>query len=66
MVLAAAQYLDNETILKHLPFIGNDEIDNILDNVTREEANRYGSSTETNGETTNEDGAGDNEDLPRG
>lgn len=66
MVLAAAQYLDNETILKHLPFIGNDEIDNILDNVTREEANRYGSSTETNGETTNEDGAGDNEYLPRG
>ena len=41
MVLAAAQYLDNKTILKHLPFINIDEIDEILDNVTREEANRY-------------------------
>lgn len=57
MVLAAAQYLDNETILKHLPFIGIDEIKGILDNVTREEANRFtqegqvdgGSSKEANG-----------------
>lgn len=41
MVLAAAQYLDNETILKHLPFISVDEIDSILDNLTQEEANRF-------------------------
>lgn len=41
MVLAAAQYLDNETILKHLPFISVDEIPNILDNAVREEANRF-------------------------
>lgn len=41
MVLASAQYLDDETILKHLPFISPDEIDSILDNVTREEADRF-------------------------
>lgn len=41
MVLAAAQYLDNETILKHLPFINIDEINDILDNTTREEATRF-------------------------
>ena len=41
MVLAAAQYLDNETILKHLPFINIDEINDILDNTTREEASRF-------------------------
>lgn len=41
MVLASAQYLDDETILKHLPFISPDEIDSILDNVTREEATRF-------------------------
>jgi hypothetical protein len=32
MVLLAAQYLDNETILKKLPFITPDEIDSILMN----------------------------------
>ena len=32
MVLMAAQYLDNETILKKLPFITPDEIDSILMN----------------------------------
>ena len=41
MILAAAQYLDAETILKHLPFLSIDEIPNILDNLTREEANRF-------------------------
>ena len=41
MLLAAAQYLDDETILKHLPFLNVDEIDGILDNLTREEADRF-------------------------
>ena len=41
MVLAAAQYLDNETILKHLPFISTDEVEDILDRVTEEEATRF-------------------------
>lgn len=41
MVLASAQYLDDETILKHLPFISQEEIDNIVISNTREEAERY-------------------------
>ncbi len=40
MVLAAAQYLDAETVIKHLPFIGVDEVNGILDKLTREEAAR--------------------------
>lgn len=55
MVLAAAQYLDDETILKHLPFINNDEIKNILDNVTREEADRLTELDEEEGENNDDD-----------
>lgn len=47
MILAAAQYLDDETVLKHLPFLSSDEIDGILDNLVREEANRYTSQRES-------------------
>ena len=71
MVLAAAEYLDNETILKHLPFISTDEIEDILDNMTREEANRFtqednvngGSGEETNGQNTSRSGEGSRGDL---
>lgn len=62
MVLAAAQYLDNKTVLKKLPFISPDEIDEILDNLTREEATRFeedvddGRSEEEDGQETPEDG----------
>ena len=41
MVLAAAQYLDEETILKHLPFISVDEVEDILNKRTVEEAGRF-------------------------
>lgn len=41
MVLAAAQYLDDETVLKHLPFLNIDEIDEILLRRDKEEADRY-------------------------
>ena len=41
MVLAAAQYLDDETILKHLPFISVDEIQGILDKKMTEEVDRF-------------------------
>lgn len=41
MILAAAQYLDTETILKHLPFLSPDEVDGILDRVEQEEAERF-------------------------
>lgn len=41
MILSAAQYLDDKTILKHLPFLSPDEIDGILDRRVEEEADRY-------------------------
>jgi len=61
MILAAAQYLDNETILKHLPFLSTDEIEGILDNLVREESERFvngGSSEETDRQETPTDGEG--------
>lgn len=54
MVLAAAQYLDNETILKHLPFIGVDEIDDIMEKVTLEEAARIENMPEATPEEEDE------------
>lgn len=41
MVLSAAQYLDDETILKHLPFISPDEIEEILLKKDEEEMSMY-------------------------
>jgi hypothetical protein len=40
-VLSAAQYLDQKTILRHLPFLAADEIDGILERTTEEEASRF-------------------------
>lgn len=45
-ILAAAQYLDDETILKHLPFLNNDEIADIMQRRLEEEMNRYEDETE--------------------
>lgn len=41
MVLAAAEYLDEETVLKKLPFITVDEVADILAKKAEEEQNRY-------------------------
>lgn len=41
MVLSAAQYLDDETILKHLPFLSPDEIDEIMERRQEEEMARF-------------------------
>lgn len=41
MVLSAGQYLDDETILRHLPFLNIDEIDEILLRKDKEEMERY-------------------------
>lgn len=41
MVLAAGEYLDDETILKHIPFINIDEVDEILERKDSEEAGRF-------------------------
>ena len=50
MILSAAQYLDDETILKHLPFLNIDEIKDIMDRRIREEAGRYEEQGEENDE----------------
>ena len=44
MILTAAQYLDDETILKHLPFLNIDEVDEILKKVDEEELDRMAAS----------------------
>lgn len=41
MVLSAAEYLDDETVLKHLPFLNIDEIEDILIKRDEEEAERF-------------------------
>lgn len=41
MVLSAAQYLDDETVLKHLPFLNIDEIDEIMEKKDEEEMGRF-------------------------
>lgn len=41
MVLAAAQYLDDETVLRHLPFINIDEVEEILIRKAKEESSRF-------------------------
>lgn len=46
MVLQSANYLDDETILKHLPFLSPDEIDDILARKEEEEARRYEIATQ--------------------
>lgn len=55
MVLSAGQYLDDETILKHLPFLNIDEIDEILVRRDKEEADRYAETDEEEEEEINDD-----------
>jgi len=50
MVLAAGEYLDDETILKHLPFLNIDEIDEIMNRKDEEEADRFADEEEMLGE----------------
>ena len=42
MILTAAQYLDDETILKHLPFLTPDEVDEIQKRKAAEDLDRMG------------------------
>lgn len=41
MILSAADYLDSETVLKHLPFLSPDEIEEIMERKQAEEAERF-------------------------
>lgn len=65
MILASAQYLDDETILNHLPFISPDEVQDILDRKVEEESSRFaqedvngGSGEEANGQDIEQNGEG--------
>ena len=50
MILSAGQFLDQETVVRHLPFLASDEIDGIITRLTREEADRYTDEDETDTE----------------
>ena len=55
MILAAAQYMDQKTILEHLPFLSADEIEGIIARTTGEEMSRYADTgTDTDNETDEE------------
>ena len=41
MILSAADYLDSETVLQHLPFLSPDEIEDIMEKKQAEEAERF-------------------------
>lgn len=55
MVLSAGDVLDNETMLKHLPFLNIDEIDEIMDRKTAEEAERFSAEEGQNQNAVGED-----------
>ena len=42
MILQAAEYLDDETILRKLPFLTEDEVEGVLQRKDAEEVDRYG------------------------
>ena len=53
MIMSAASELDRETILKHLPFLNIDEIDDILKRKDEEEADRFADEAEEEQENFN-------------
>jgi hypothetical protein len=66
MILAAGQYLDDETILKHLPFLNIDEIDEIMKRKDKEEADRFAAlANAPDDEQEDDDGAGQSESAGR-
>lgn len=67
MVLAAAEYIDDETVLKKLPWITDDEIGGILKRKDAEGGAKYGTPTQTgtqnqNAATGKKTGTEDDED----
>jgi hypothetical protein len=68
MVLAAAQYLDDETVLNLLPFVSVDQVKSILEKKDEEESARFADDTkddstdEDDNLKDNEDGQGENTD----
>lgn len=58
MILLAAQYLDDETIVEKLPFLSNDEVEIVKRKRAAEDINRFTGGTEGN-EPTGELGEGE-------
>lgn len=54
MILSAAQYLDDETILNHLPFLNIDSVQDILKRKDKEESERFGNEPEETEEEVEE------------
>lgn len=52
MILSAGNYLDDETILKHLPFLSPDEVETIMGNRAKEELDRFNDTEEDTEEQT--------------
>lgn len=65
MVLSASQYLDDEAVLSHLPFISVDEKDEILNRKAEMDMERFGAEEETEEDvdTTEEEADMDNKYL---
>ena len=57
MVLSASEYLDDETVLKKLPFVSIDEVNEILKKKEEESANRFNEDINS----ANEEDEGDDE-----
>lgn len=66
MILQASNYLDDETVLKHLPFLSPDEIETILKNKEKEEAERFSVNENIQDETDEENEEVENEDEQAG
>ena len=67
MILAAAQYLDDETILNLLPFVSVDQVKSILKKKDEEESARFANDTkdddtDENGNLRDDDGQGETAD----
>ena len=61
IILQASNYLDDETVLKHLPFLSPDEIETILKNKEKEEAERFSVNENIQDETDEENEEVENE-----
>lgn len=58
MIVSAGEYLDDETVIKHLPFISPDEVQGIIDRKAKDDLDKYGGvnangTEEENREDTN-------------
>ena len=64
MVIECSSYLDNETILKHLPFLSSDEISTILKNKEAEDYEQFNDGeNKANNNGSNNDLDSDDEDI---